>query len=274
MELRNTVGIVTGASRGIGVAIAEALARKGVHLALAARSEEGLKETTARLERFGVRMLMVPTDVTKQDELQALVTRTEDELGPVDLVVNNAGIERYSYFQDYELDMIEVIIQTNLLAAQWLTRMVVPGMIERRKGHIVNIASVAGKTPVPFNAVYSSTKHALVGFSHSLREEMARHDVGVSVVCPGFVKGAGMFNDWSGGKEPPGLAGSVPVERVAEETVAAIAKNSAEVVVGPPLLKFADVVQAISPGLTALLGRKSGSYEFIEKVAIKAWEER
>lgn len=274
MELRNSVGIITGASRGIGVALAEVLARKGANLALAARSEEGLRETAESLGRFGVRALAVPTDIRDKDALQALVDRAGDELGPVDLLVNNAGIEHYAHFHNYDLDLIEAIIQTNLTAAQWLTRMVLPGMVDRRRGHVVNIASLAGKTPVPFNAVYSSTKHALVGFSHSLREEMARHHVGVSVICPGFVRGAGMFNDWSRGKEPPGLASSVPVESVADATVEAIEKNRSEVVVGPAVLKYADVLQAISPSLTTFVGRKSGGYDFIEKVAVRAWEDR
>lgn len=274
MELRSTVGIVTGASRGLGVAICESLARKGVDLALAARSEGGLKETAARLERFGIRTITVPTDVTNRGELEDLTERTAAELGPVDLLVNNAGVEHYSYFQNYDLDVIETMIRTNQLAPEWLTRLVLPGMIERRRGHIVNVASVAGKTAVPYNAVYSSTKHALIGFSHSLREEMRPRGIGVSVICPGFVRETGMFSDWSRGKEPPGLTSTVVPDKVAEATVKAIENDIGEIVVASPLLRFADVIQAISPSLAALIGRKSGSYGFLENTAVKAWEDR
>jgi NAD(P)-dependent dehydrogenase (short-subunit alcohol dehydrogenase family) len=130
------------------------------------------------------------------------------------VLVNNAGIERYTDFHSYDLDMIEKIIRVNVVAAEVLTRLVVPGMIDRARGHIVNISSVAGKSAVPYNAVYSSSKHALVGFSWSLREELKPYGIGVSVVCPGFVREAGMFADWSGGTEPPGMTRSVSPERV------------------------------------------------------------
>lgn len=274
MDLRNRVAIVTGASRGIGVAICEALARKGAHLALAARSEGGLKETAGRLERFGTNVVTIPTDVTSKEDLEHLVRRAGEELGPIDVLVNNAGTEHYSYFEKYDLDVIETMVRTNQIAPQWLSRLVLPAMIQQGRGHIVNIASMAGKTPVPYNAVYSSTKHALVGFSHSLREEMRRYGIGVSVVCPGFVRDAGMFNDWSKGKEPPGLASSVPLAKVAHGTVKAIEDNLAEVVVAPVTMRYLDLIQAISPSLTALIGRKSGGYDFLENTAVKAWEDR
>jgi len=274
MELRNRVGILTGASRGIGMHLAEALARKGVNLALAARSEGDLKETAGRLEQFGVKTAVIPTDVTQLDGLQELAARAEKELGPVDLLVNNAGIERYSHYEEYGFEEIETIIRTNLVAAELLTRIVLPGMIERRRGHICNIASMAGKVAVPYNAIYSSTKHGLVGFSLSLREELHHRGVEVSVVCPGFVAGAGMFHDWSQGQRPPGMASTVQVSEVASKTVEAIEKNKAQSVVAGGLLKVAPFLQGLSPGAVAAIGRKGGGYEFIEKTALEAWRDR
>jgi short-subunit dehydrogenase len=273
MELRNRVGILTGASRGIGAHLAEGLARKGVNLALAARSEGDLKDIAGRLDQFGVKTAIVPTDVTRIDELQNLFTHTEQELGPVDLLVNNAGIERYAHFEDNDFEYIENTIRTNLVAAELLTRIVLPGMIDRGRGHVCNISSMAGKVGVPFNTVYSSTKHALVGFSLSLREEMRRYGVEVSVVCPGFVSGAGMFQDWSRGKKPPGLTSTVPIEKVTDKTVETIENNKAETVVAGGLLKVADIFQAISPQVIYAIGRKGGTYSFIEKEAVEAWRE-
>lgn len=273
MELRNRVGILTGASRGIGAHLAEGLARKGVNLALAARSEGDLKEIAGRLDQFGVNTITVPTDVTKIDQLQNLHARTEQELGPVDLLVNNAGIERYAHFHEYEFGYIEDAIRTNLIAAEVLTRIALPGMIDRGRGHVCNISSMAGKVGVPFNAVYSSTKHGLVGFSLSLREEMRRYGVEVSVVCPGFVEGAGMFQDWSRGKKPPGLTSTVPIERVVAKTMEAIENDKAETTVAGGLLKVADILQAISPRLIHAIGRRVGTYSFIEKEAVEAWRE-
>ena len=269
MELRNTVAILTGASRGIGVHLAEALARRGVDLALAARSAGDLGSTAEIVRRVGARAITVPTDVTKVADLEELVKRTEAELGPVDLLINNAGIERYAYFESSDVDSIQAIMQTNILGPQLLSRLVLPGMVERRRGHIVNISSVAGKTAVPFNVIYSSSKHALVGFSWSLREEMRRHNIGVSVVCPGFVSDAGMYHDWSGGTQPPKVAKTVTPQKVVTRTIEAIEKNKAEVVVAGGLLPWADVFAAFSPEIPAAIGRKSGSYDYLEKEARK-----
>jgi short-subunit dehydrogenase len=271
MELRNAVAVVTGASRGIGVHIAEALARAGADLALAARSEEALGVTRERIEKFGGGVISVPTDVTDMSDVENLVERASTDLGPIDIVVNNAGVERYEPFESYDVDMIARIMQTNVVSAQWLTRLVLPGMVERRRGHIVNIASVAGKMAVPYNSVYAASKHALVGFSWSLREEMAKHGVGVSVVCPGFVAEAGMFSDWSKGRKPPGLAQPVAPERVAEATVAAITKNKGEIIVSSPVMKL---TKAAPHALTGWIGRRSGGFGFIEKVAVPAWRDR
>ena len=269
MELRGSVAILTGASRGIGTYLAEALARRGVDIALAARSAEDLEENANIVRRVGARAITVPTDVTKQADLEELVRRAESELGPVDLLINNAGIERYAYFETSDIESIEAIMRTNVLGPQILSRLVTPGMVARRRGHVVNISSVAGKTAVPFNVIYSSSKHALVGFSWSLREEMRRHNVGVSVICPGFVSDAGMHHDWSKGTTPPKVAKTVSPEKVTEKTIEAIEKNKAEVVVAGGLLPWADVFAAFSPEIPAAIGRKSGSYDYLEKEARK-----
>ena len=269
MELKGTTGILTGASRGIGLFLAEALAKKGVNLALAARSAEDLALTQKRLEPFGVRTITVPTDVTDTADQENLVKRTEEELGPVDLLVNNAGIEKYTAFHEYDVELMESIYNTNLIAPARLTRLVLPGMVQRRKGHIVNIASAAGKTAVPFNAVYSSSKHGLVGFSWSVREEVKPQGVGVSVVCPGFVSDAGMYHDWSQGTKPPKTSQTVRPEKVAAKTIEAIEKDKAEVIVAGGLLKIVDVFHAVSPAFTTAFARKTGNYRYLENQAVK-----
>jgi uncharacterized protein len=273
MRLNGTVGILTGSSRGIGVYLAEALARGGVRLALAARSKDELDEVAARAQSLGADAIAVPTDVARREDLESLVERTTAELGPPDLLVNNAGIERYANFHSYDLDLIEKIIRVNVVAAEVLTRLVVPGMIDRGRGHIVNISSVAGKSAVPYNAVYSSSKHALVGFSWSLREELKPYGIGVSVICPGFVREAGMFADWSGGVEPPGLTRSVSPDRVATATVDAMERDKAEIVVGSPFLRISDVVHALSPTFAGWIGRKSGAYRFLRSATEKTFRD-
>lgn len=270
MELRGTVAVLTGASRGIGVHLAEAFAAKGVSLALAARSAEGLETTAKKLESYPVKVVCIPTDVTKFGDLENLVERATTDLGPIDILINNAGVEKYAPFQEYDIDKITQIMQTNVISAQLLTRLVLPGMVERKRGHVVNIASVAGKMAVPYNAVYSASKHALVGFSWSLREEMHKHGVGVSAICPGFVAEAGMFADWSKGKKPPGLASPVTPQAVAAKTVEAVEKNKGEVIVASAAMR---VSKAMPHEVTSAIGRRSGGYDFLENVAVEAWRE-
>lgn len=263
MELRNRVGILTGASRGLGVEIARALAARGAGLALAARDEDGLERTAADLERLGVRTITVPTDVTVTEDLERLVARTTAELGPPDLLVNNAGIETIAPFERFEVERIEQIVATNLAAAMKLTRLVLPGMIERGRGHVLNVSSASGKAGVPYYAVYGATKHALVGFSWSLRTEVAEHDVGVSVVCPGFVSGTGMYADRSNDAKPPRSMSTVTPHDVAAAVVAAIEKNRAEIVVARGLAKVADVFYAFSPELAMNVAKRMGVNEFL-----------
>lgn len=263
MELRGRTGILTGASRGLGVELGRALASRGVHLALAARDEEGLRKTAGQLEGSGVRTIVVPTDVTKVADLETLVARTTDELGPPDLLVNNAGIETIAPFGTFDMDRIDAMVETNLTAVMKLTRLVVPGMIERRRGHVLNVSSASGKSGVPYYGVYGATKHALVGFSWSLRAEMAQHGVGVSVLCPSFVSDIGMYADRSNNAKPPRSIATVTPPEVSAAALRAIEKNRAEVVVARGLAKVADVFYALSPDVSMKVARRMGVDAFL-----------
>lgn len=265
MELSNTVGILTGASRGIGIFIAEALADNGLSLALAARSADELEQTAERIRGRGVKAIAIPTDVTKREGLMNLVDRTTRELGPIDLLINNAGVEMVGYFERLDPDGIERAIHINLTSLISLTRLVVPSMIERRRGHVCNIASAAGKAARPYGSVYAATKHGVVGFSWSLRAELEARGVEVSVVCPSYVSGVGMFARRDAGKPPRALATCTP-ERVARQVVKSIETNRAEVVVGSPLVRFSDVVHALSPDLAISIGKR-GPYGFLKREA-------
>lgn len=270
MKLEGAVAILTGASRGIGGVLAEHLAGEGVDLVLAARSKEDLDHTVERVRGLGARAIAVPTNVTDGAQLQALVDAAALEFGRIDLLVNNAGIECAGYSESLELDQIESTIQTNLIALIQLTRLVIPQMIERGRGHVCNIASVAGKVARPYSTVYAASKHGVVGFSWSLRAELASRGVEVSVVCPGYVSEVGMFADRSGRLDVPlpprGLDAVSPV-RVARETIAAIEKNRPETIVGPFMMKIADIAFAISPQLGMNAARRTGAYDYIKREA-------
>lgn len=270
MELRNSVGILTGASRGIGAELAEGLARKGVNLALAARSKDDLEQVAERIRAQGVKVITVPTDIANRSELEELVARTREELGPIELLVNNAGLEIAGYSHELDPDYIDQVIQVNLTSLIQLTRMVIPEMMERRKGHVCNIASVAGKVARPYATVYSATKHGVVGFSWSLRAEIGGHNVEISVVCPGYVDDVGMFATRAksfGLGKPPSALKAVSAQDVVRETIKSIESNRAEFIVGPPVMKIADVAHALSPDFAMKVARKSGSYRFVKKEA-------
>ena len=270
MRLNGKVGVLTGASRGIGAVLAEHLARKGVDLVLAARSKDDLEVTAERVRGLGVRAISVPTDVSDPGQLQALVDAATIEFGRIDLLLNNAGIECAGYSDKLELDQIESAIQTNLISLIQLTRLVIPSMIERGEGHVCNIASVAGKVARPYSTVYAASKHGVVGFSWSLRAELESKGVEVSVVCPGYVSEVGMFADRTGTLDVPppprGLQAVSPV-RVAQETIEGIEKNRPETIVGPLMLRIADVAFAISPQLGINAARRSGAYAYVKQEA-------
>ncbi len=227
-NLRGMNAVVTGASRGLGVYIAKALAAEGVNVALAARTAEKLEETRRLCEAQGVRAVAVACDVTSRDDLQRLVQTAEQALGDIDIVVNNAGIEVAASIVDHSFEQLDELIRTNLNAPIWLTRLMLPGMMARGRGAVVNIASLAGKSPVPYGSVYAATKAALIGFTGSIEIELDATGVHAGVVCPSFVSEAGMWADY--GQKAPWMAREVPPQKVAEAVLKAI-RGAPEVLV-------------------------------------------
>jgi len=182
VSIENKVAVVTGSGRGIGRAIAIELGRLGAQVILAARSRNELEET-ARM--IGKNASVVPTDVRKKDDLQRLFEQTTTALGPVDVLVNAAGLGIFGPVIDFTDEAFEILIETNLRGIFFASRLVLPSMIERKQGHIINIASIAGKVGSANRAVYCASKFGVVGFTESLAEEVRQHGVRVSVICPG-----------------------------------------------------------------------------------------
>jgi 3-oxoacyl-[acyl-carrier protein] reductase len=175
--------IVTGASRGIGRAVAEAAGARGARVGLIARSEGDLREVAGELGDAAYAV----ADVADPDALDAALARLEDDLGPPDVLVANAGIGAYGAFADLTADEAERLVRVNVLGTVHALRAVVPGMIERRCGHLVTIGSIAGRIGSPFEAIYSATKFAVVGLTEALAVEVEPYGVGVSLVNPGPV---------------------------------------------------------------------------------------
>ncbi len=187
-ELAGKVSLVTGASRGIGLALARTLGRMGSKLALCARDAARLSGAAAELERSGFPVLAVPADLTHPDEITLLVKKTEASLGSIDILINNAGIGYFAPVQDTSEANWDAVLDTNLKAVFLLCRLVVPGMMARRTGHIVNIASLAGKSAFAGGATYCASKWGLLGFTQSMAEDLRPFGIRVSAVCPGTVR--------------------------------------------------------------------------------------
>src|SRR5260221_1957908 len=155
-NLRGKTALITGASRGLGVHLARALADRGVHLALAARTASDLERIRAELAPKGVKVLCVPVDLTDRVALQSVVERVVAELGSIDLLINNAGLEQGALYTEYPRESLQRTIDVNLTAPMMLTSMVLPHMLARGEGHVVNIASVAGIVGVSYNEAYAT----------------------------------------------------------------------------------------------------------------------
>jgi short-subunit dehydrogenase len=187
-DYRDTAGIVTGASSGIGAQLARDLARRGMRVALLARRADRLEELAAEVRRAGGEALPVPCDVADRGSVEAAVGAAVERFGRVDLLVNNAGYGRHVLFKDHDVGDIERMMRTNYLGTVWATKAVLPAMRTRRRGWIVNVSSVAGKLGQPDEAAYSASKFAVAGLSEALAYELAPLGIHVMTVYPALVR--------------------------------------------------------------------------------------
>jgi uncharacterized protein len=237
----NKIVVITGASRGLGVVIAEDLAADRGTLVLAARDEAGLRATAAKVGARGARAVIVPCDVTRPEDRARLLAAAEAE-GPVDVLVNNAGVEIAMAVLDQTEADVEQQVRVNLLGPIHLTKAFLPAMVARGRGAIVMVSSMSGKSPTPYNAIYAATKHGINGFTASLRIELHGTGVQVGVVCPSFVREAGMWSD--AGVPAPAMFKEVAPQAVAR-AVRKVLAGKAEVLVTPgpikPMLALAQI---------------------------------
>jgi uncharacterized protein len=186
VELPGAVVVVTGASSGIGWATAWAFAREGSALVVSARREDRLRELSGEIEERGGRVLPVRCDVSDFAQVEALQKTVEAEFGRCDVLVNNAGVPGGGAFAEMAVDQIERITRVNYLGVLYCAKAFLPMMLQAGQGHIVNVASLAGRIATPGASVYSATKHAVVAFSEALHYEVADRGVLVTSFNPGF----------------------------------------------------------------------------------------
>jgi len=181
------VALVTGASRGIGLAIARSLAGLGAKVALCARDPQRLEKAAISLKDAGANVAALPADIRNANEIVPLVSQAERSLGPIEILVNNAGIGYFAPIQEASEANWDSVLDTNLKAVFLLSKAVAPGMIQRRGGHIINVASLAGKSAFAGGAIYCASKWGLLGLTQCMAEDLRPHGIRVSAVCPGSV---------------------------------------------------------------------------------------
>lgn len=250
--------LVTGATGGIGGAIARALHARGATVILSGRREELLEELRSGL---GERAEAAPADLAAPDG----PARLAEAAGAVDVLVANAALPASGRLEDFDPDEIDRSIAVNLRAPIQLTRALLPGMLERGRGHVVLVSSLSGKVASPRSGLYSATKFGLRGFAAGLREDVEPLGIGVTVVFPGFVSDAGFFAE-SGVKLPRWVATRTP-EQVADGVVRGIERERAEVDVAPLSLRLGTRLSELAPVTAARVQRRLGSERIADGLA-------
>ncbi len=258
MDLRGSSVLLTGATGGLGAAIARSLKAQGASLILSGRNRSLLDPLAAELDA-----LAAPADLTDRAALKSLAEAHAD----ADILIANAAVPASGLLDSYSEEELDRIIEANLTAPIQLTRALFPGMVKRGRGHIVLVSSLSGKVASPGSSMYAATKFGLRGFGLALRQDLAPHGVGVSIVTPGFIRDAGMFAK-SGAEDalPPGVGTCTP-EDVASATVAAITKNRAEVTVAPLTMKVGAVFGSALPNVAAITQKASGAKGIADRMA-------
>ena len=255
MADQNPVALVTGASHGIGPYIARSLAGAGYRLLLTGRSASELDALAAELNA-----LAVPADLTRPEDLAALVEAAEREFGGVDVLVNNAGGDPQREFDAMTWRENASILELNLIAPMRLTHLLLPGMLRRGRGHVVNISSIAGRVSFPYTEAYAAAKDGLIGFTRVLRNDFRGRGVSASVVVLGAIRGAGQGQrtaDELGLKLP--VMGTSPAGAVARAVLAAIKRDRAEIVVMPGPGRLIKALMDLFPGLGPAMNQAVGA---------------
>jgi short-subunit dehydrogenase len=255
-EIRGSTVLLTGATGGIGHAIARSLAQRGATLVLTGRRADVLEPLAAEL---GGRA--VAADLTQRDAPQRLV----EAAGEVDVLVSNAALPASGTLDDFTPEQIDRALDVNLRAPIALAKLLAEPMARRGRGHLVFISSLAGRSAQPGGSLYSATKFGLRGFALALREDLRDHGVGVSTIFPSFIRDAGMFAD-SGAELPPGVGTRSPQD-VADAVVHAIERNRAEIDVAPLSLRLGALASGVAPELAATVSRRLGAAKVAAAIA-------
>ena len=268
MEISGRTALLTGATGGLGRAIAQSLAIRGATLVLSSRKEDELAELAASLPGEGHRTLVTELGADGAGERLAEAASAE---GPVDILVANAGLPGTGRLEDLSEEGITRVLHVNLESPIRTTRALLPSMLDRGIGHFVYVSSLAGKTPSPRSAMYNASKFGLRGFALAFRQDLRGTGVSASLVLPGFIRDAGMFAD-AEMAAPPGMGTSTP-EAVGDAVVRAIEADKAELVVAPPQQRAIAALGSTFPTVAAVVQRGQGE-RIAEELASKQASKR
>lgn len=259
---REKIAVVTGASRGIGAYLATELWNVADIIVICARKREGLLQTAHHIEQRGGRAHILPLDLCREADQKHLLD-VVDSLGDLDIVIHNAGMEIAMAFEQQNEAQIQQQLLLNATVPILLTHRILPGMKSRGNGRLVFISSMSGKSPTPFNSIYSATKFALNGFVASLALELEGSGVHVGTVCPSFVADAGMWAD--SGVQAPVLMKAVPLSKVLKGVNQVLSKSATEVLVTPSPIRPLLALYALFPRLGPWLLKRLGVWAALER---------
>ena len=237
MSFENKVIWITGASSGIGRALAMEFAKRKARLLISGRRKEALEELRTLLEAQNVECKLLLFDLSKPEEVVSAAEKWKKFYPRIDVLINNGGVSQRSLTVETALEVDRRVMEINFFSAVILTKAVLPGMIERKSGHVVAISSVVGKFGFSLRSAYSASKHALHGFFESLAIENQKNNISVTVVCPGRVKtnvsvNALTHDGTAYGKMDEGQEKGMPVDACASSIVKAMIANKKEVYIG------------------------------------------
>jgi short-subunit dehydrogenase len=255
-DFRGVTAVVTGASSGIGRALALALGRQGAHLALTARRIDELEELAAEIGAAGGEAMVLPCDVRDRNAVFAAAQEAMAALGQIDLLVNNAGYGHHRPFLEWPIDDIENMMRVNYLGTVFWTKALLPKMVERRRGWLVFVASVAGKIGVPDESAYVASKFAMAGLAESLSYEIEENGIHVLTVYPGTIR-TDFFDREALRRMPPAAKRMmVEVDPLVDAILLALRRGRRELTF-PRGIAAGYVVRALAPGFMRFSVRKT-----------------
>jgi all-trans-retinol dehydrogenase (NAD+) len=252
MQLNNKTALITGAARGIGQATAIELANSGADIFGVDVHEAGLQETEKAVKKTGRRFVSFICDLSDPAAVEKLIEQAAKTSGGFDILINNAGVLPSGPFSEGDFGIWRKTIEINLLALMHITHLALPHLLQRETAHIVNLASISGKFGSEGLVAYGTSKHGVVGFSSSLRAELAAQNIGVSWICPSFVKTRLTDNVWRHFLTP-----MLSPEKVARAIRVAISKNQSEVILPKSLRLTTAVLPALFPNLAHKISKRT-----------------